>query len=247
MATRSTVGHDAAMSDAAATIMLVHGAWHGSWCWEPVRQRLHVDGIATAAVDNPSVTSPGSDLHADGDNLRAALDATPGPVVLVGHSYGGAVITDAGAHPNVARLVYLTAFVLDAGESLMQNDLTGGEDMKLGEAILFDGDVVNVEPSRIVEFFYHDCAPDVAAEAATRLRPMSVAAMGGVPRAVAWRDVPSTYVVCTDDRAIPVALQRSCAARIGEVVELPTSHSPFLSRPDDLARLLAGLATAEAR
>lgn len=234
-----------AMSDPAATIMLVHGAWHGSWCWEPVRQRLRDDGIATAVVDNPSVTRPGSGLHADGDNLRAALDATPGPVVLVGHSYGGAVITDAGAHRNVVHLVYLTAFVLDAGENVMQNDLTGGEDMKLGDALLFDGDLVNVEPSRIVEFFYHDCAPDVAAEAVARLRPMSVAAMGGVPRAVAWRDVPSTYVVCTDDRAIPVALQRSCAARLGEVVELPTSHSPFLSRPDDLARLLAGLATAE--
>jgi pimeloyl-ACP methyl ester carboxylesterase len=231
------------VSARAATIMLVHGAWHGSWCWEPVRQRLNEEGIATASVDNPSVTRPGSDLVTDGDNLRAALDAISGPVVLVGHSYAGAVITDAGTHSNVEHLVYLTAFALDAGESVMQNELRGGEDMKLGEYLLFDGDVVSVDPSRVVEFFYHDCAPEVADAAAARLEPMSLAAMAGVPRAVAWRDVPSTYVVCTDDRAIPVALQRSCAARIGNVVELPTSHSPFLSRPDEVARVLAGLAS----
>ncbi len=231
------------MSDRPATILLVHGAWHGSWCWEAVRRHLDDAGIATAAVDNPSVATPGSDLHADGDNLRDALDAVAGPVVLAGHSYGGAVITDSGAHPKVERLVYLTAFALDAGESLLENELTGGEGMKLGEALVFDGDIVSVEPARVVEFFYHDCAPDVADAAAARLRPMPLAAMGGVPRSVAWREVPSTYVVCTDDRAIPVALQRSCAARIGDVVELATSHSPFLSRPDELARLLAELAS----
>jgi pimeloyl-ACP methyl ester carboxylesterase len=233
----------APVGDRAATIMLVHGAWHGRWCWDPVRQLLHEGGIATAAVDNPSVTRPGSDLHADGDNLRTALDAISGPIVLVGHSYGGAVITDAGTHPNVEHLVYLTAFPLDTGESVMENDLHGGEEMKLGESLRFDGDVVSVDPARAVEFFFHDCAPDVADAAAARLEPMSLAAMRSVTRGVAWRDVPSTYVVCTDDRALPVALQRSCAARIGEVVELPTSHSPFLSRPDDVARMLAGLAS----
>jgi len=227
------------MADEPATIMLVHGAWHGSWCWDALRERLDAAGIASAVVDNPSVTLPGSDLSADGDNLRAALDAIPGPIVLVGHSYGGAVITDAGDHPNVERLVYLTAFALDAGESVMQNELMGGEEMRLAEALAFDGDLITVEPARVVEFFYHDCPPEVAAAASAQLRPMSLAAMAGVTRQVAWREKPSTYVVCTDDRAIPVALQRSAAARTNEVVELPGSHSPFLSRPDDLARLLA--------
>ncbi len=164
----------------SATIMLVHGAWHGSWCWEPLRELLAADGIATATVDNPSVTRPGSDLHADAGNLRAALDAIEGPVVLVGHSYGGAVISEGGAHPNVEQLVYLTAFALDAGESVIANTLAGGDETRLGEAVQFDGDTVSVDPARVVEFFYHDCAPDVAAAAAARLRPMSVAAMGGV-------------------------------------------------------------------
>src|SRR6478752_7621988 len=126
------------MSD--QTILFVHGAWHGSWCWAPVRRLLEADGIATAAVDNPSVAKLGSDLSADGDNVRAALDAIDGPVVLVGHSYGGAVITDAGAHANVERLVYLTAFALDAGESVMVNELIGGENMKLADVLAIDGD-----------------------------------------------------------------------------------------------------------
>jgi pimeloyl-ACP methyl ester carboxylesterase len=228
------------MRDEAATIMLVHGAWHGSWCWEPVVQLLQERGFSTAVVDNPSVTCPGADLAADSENVRSALDAIEGPVVLVGHSYGGAVITEAGTHPKVEHLVYLTAFALDVGESLIDNQLTGGDDMKLAEALQLEGEVVNVEPARIVEFFYHDCAPEVAAAAAARLRPMSMAAMAGTAREIAWRERPSTYVVCTDDRAIPVSLQRACAQRVGAVVELATSHSPFLSRPDELARLLAG-------
>jgi pimeloyl-ACP methyl ester carboxylesterase len=226
------------------TIMLVHGAWHGSWCWDALRPSLHAEGFSTAVVDNPSVRKPGSDLAADGAHLRRALDAVEGPIVVVGHSYGGAVVSEAGAHPNVERLVYLTAFTLDTGESVVQNALTGGEDVKLAEAMLFDGDTVAVDPDRAVEFFYHDCAADIAAAACGHLRPMSMAAMGGVVGAAAWREVPASYVVCTDDRALPVALQRACAARVGDVREMPTSHSPFLSRPDDLARVLAEIVSA---
>ena len=172
-----------------------------------------------------------------------ALDEIEGPVVLVGHSYGGAVISDVGTHPNVEQLVYIAAFVLDAGESTMVNALVGGDDMKLPEALIFDGDIISLEPSRIVEFFFDDCPPAIATAAAAQLRPMSLAAMAGVARAAAWREKPSTYIVCTEDRAVPVALQRSAAQRTNAVVEMPTSHSPFLSRPEDLAHLLAGLAT----
>ena len=225
-----------------ATIMLVHGAWHGSWCWEPLRTALQARGIETAAVDNPSVTKPGSDLAADGDSLRRALEAVDGPVVLVGHSYGGAVISDAGTHPVVERLVYVAAFPLDAGESVIRNDLRGGEDTQLGEAMVFADGVVSVDPERVVEFFYHDCTQAVADTARAQLLPMSMAAMAGTARAAAWREKPASYILCTDDRAVSVALQRSCAARVDEVVEMATSHSPFLSRPDELAEILAGIA-----
>ncbi len=238
------MSHQSPTGAHAPTIMLVHGAWHGSWCWEAVRSCLDRDGIASAVVDNPSVTRPGSDLSADGDNLRRALDAIEGPVVLVGHSYGGAVITDAGTHDSVVQLVYLTAFALDAGESVISNGLAGGEETELAGAIVFDGDVVSVDPARVTDLFFHDCTPEVAAAAGARLRPMSIAALGGVTRHVAWREKPATYVVCTEDRAVSVGLQRACAARVDDVFELPTSHSPFLSRPDEVARILAGVATS---
>ncbi len=229
------------MSD-AATVMLVHGAFHGSWCWDAVRGELHAAGVPTAVVDNPSVAKPGSDLAADGDHLRRAIDAVDGPVVLVGHSYGGAVISDAGAQPNVEHLVFVTALVLDACESASVNGLTGGEGSALVDAMVFDDGMLTVEPERVVELFFHDCAPDVAARAAAQLLPMTMAAMTANARTAAWRERPSTYVVCTDDRALPVSLQRSCADRIGTVVEMPTSHSPFLSRPAELARMLTALA-----
>jgi pimeloyl-ACP methyl ester carboxylesterase len=227
---------------ATRTVVLVHGAWHGAWCWDLVSRRLDAHGITNLAVDNPSVAHAPADLAADGDNLARILDTVEGPVLLVGHSYGGAVITDAGAHPNVERLLYLAAFALDDGESVMENNLSGGEDAKVGEAFQLDPALVDVDPSRAVEFFYHDCDPLIAADAVSKLRPMSLAAMEGIPRKIAWREKPATYVVCTDDRCVPVALQQSNAKRVANSVEMPTAHSPMLSRPDELAALISDLA-----
>jgi pimeloyl-ACP methyl ester carboxylesterase len=112
----------------------------------------------------------------------------------------------------------------------------------LGSAMLFDGECVVVDPTRATDLFFHDCELAVAEAATARLRPQSRAAFGGIPRNVAWREKPSTYIVCTDDRAVPVGLQRASAARVDQVLEMPTSHSPFLSRPEELARMLAELA-----
>ena len=234
------------MNSEQATVVLVHGAWHGAWCWDAVRSRLDAAGVPNVAVDNPSVARASASLHDDADNVRRVLDEIGGPVVLVGHSYGGAVITDAGSHDAVRRLVYVAAFVVDDGESVMQNDLTGGEDTTLLEALQMDGDIVRVDPARRVEVFFHDCAPEVAAAAAARLKPQSLAGLGGVPRSIGWRDKPATYVLCTDDRALPVALQQSNAARIGgATVELATSHSPFFSQPDALAEILVRFSRAD--
>jgi pimeloyl-ACP methyl ester carboxylesterase len=226
-----------------ATVMLVHGAWNGSWCWDDVRSRLQYAGITAAAVDNPSVAVPGSDLRADVDHLRAALDATTGPVVLVGHSYGGAVVSDAAAHPIVVRTVFISSFPLEVGESISVNGLSGGEGGDLAEALTYDDDTVSVDPARAVHFFFHDCSDAVAVAARDRLRPMSLAAMVGSAQTAAWREKPSNYILCTDDRVVPVALQRSAAARVDRVVEIRSSHSPFLSRPDEVARILAQVVT----
>jgi pimeloyl-ACP methyl ester carboxylesterase len=207
-------------------------------------RRLEEARVHYVAVENPSVAHVPSDLAADSANLTRALDAGSGPVLLVGHSYGGAVVTDGGAHPNVEHIVYLTAFPLEVGESVMENSLTGGEETTLPEALVFDGDVVSVDPARVVDLFYHDCFDDVAASAAAQVRPMSMSAFAGTATRAAWRERPATFVLCSEDRVLPVALQRSCASRLHNVVEMPTSHSPFLSRPDELAALLVELSRA---
>ena len=226
---------------ANATVVLVHGAWHGDWCWDLVVKRLGAAGVDVATVDNPSVQSSSASLQDDADNVRALLDEIDGPVVLVGHSYGGGVISDAGTHDAVEHLVYLTAFALDEGESAMQNALEGGGSSALDGALRVDGDVITLEEDGAIAAFYHDCEPGLARDAVSKLRPQSLAGLGGVTRHAAWREKPATYVVCTDDRGLPVALQRSAAARIGNVVEIHASHSPFLSRPDDVASLLVQL------
>jgi pimeloyl-ACP methyl ester carboxylesterase len=226
----------------ATTIVLVHGAWHGAWCWDAVRSQLDASGVPSVAVDLPSVRRADATLADDGDEVRRVLDAIDDDIVLVGHSYGGAVVTDAGVHPRVTQLVYLTAFAVDHGESVNRNALEGGETMTLGDAFVVDDGVVTVDPDRAIEFFFHDCAPDVAASAVAQLRPMSLTAMGGVPRAVAWRERPAMYVVCTDDHALPVALQESSARRVGTSVDIATSHSPFLSAPGTVVDLLVPLA-----
>ena len=101
--------------------------------------------------------------------------------------------------------------------------------------------MLTVKPDGAVSAFYHDCPPEVASDAAERLRPQPLGSLSDTVNAAAWRDKPATYVVCTEDRAIPVALQRSAATRASNVVEWPTSHSPFVSRPDLVAGLLVDL------
>lgn len=221
-----------------ATVVLVHGAWHGAWCWDLVVRRLNDAGVPNAVVDNPSVFLLKSTLHDDADNVRLVLDEIDGPVVLVGHSYGGAVITDAGAHGAVEHLVYIAAFALDAGESCMENALVGSLDGDLLAALRIEDDVLSLDVDGARTAFFDDCADDVAAASVALLRPQSMAAMTGVPRSIAWHEKPSTYVVCTEDRAVPADMQRSAAARATTVVDMPTSHSPFLSRPDLVADLL---------
>ncbi len=229
-----------------ATVVLVHGAWHGAWCWDLVVEQLGEQQVPVVAVDLPghgASTEPLTDLHGHGDAVRAALDAVDGPVVLVGHSYGGAAITDAGTHAAVRQLVYLTAFCLDAHESIIANDLAGGEEAELADAIQFSADgTIVVDPTRAGDIFYADCDPNAVAAAVARLVPESVAGFTQSPRAVGWRERPSTYVVCTEDRALTPTMQRNLAIRCDTVVQWPTSHSPFASRPELVTELLATLA-----
>ena len=229
-----------------ATVVLVHGAWHGAWCWDPVVALLSAADVPVQAIDLPghgTSALPLTDLHGHGDAVRATLDAITGPVVLVGHSYGGAAITDAGTHPAVRHLVYITAFCLDAHESIITNDLAGGEHAELATVIEFGADgTITVDPARAGDIFYADCDPAAIPGYVARLVPEGADGFSQTPRSVAWWERPSTYVVCTEDRALGPELQRNLAARCATTVEWPTSHSPFFSRPELVTDLLARLA-----
>jgi pimeloyl-ACP methyl ester carboxylesterase len=236
-----------------ATVVLVHGAWHGAWCWHRVLEALTVAGVPALALDLPGHgDSPErlGDLHGDAAAVRAALDglhADGQRVVLVGHSYGGAVITAAGDHPAVEHLVYLAAFAIDADESVLgvstAPDLEDRGDLPEAIRIHEDG-TWTIDCDRATTAFYGDCRPEDIGAALLRLDAQPGLSLAQKPRAVAWRSKPATYVVCSLDRAIPPPLQRTMAARVGAVEEWESSHSPFLSMPDRVAELLVSLATS---
>lgn len=221
-------------------VVLVHGAWHGPWCWDGVVAELRRLGVQATAVELPF-----GGLHADAAAARSAIEAAGPGSVVVGHSYGGRVISHAAAGlPTVARLVYLAAFLTEPDA-----DTLALISAKLAASLVVDERGITVDPARAAEVFYGDADPDTAAAMIARLRPMPLAAVeppepagsaGPVWTEPAWRSIPATYVVCTNDQAIPVDAQRKMAARAEEVVEWPTDHSPFVTRPEAVAALIAG-------
>jgi pimeloyl-ACP methyl ester carboxylesterase len=236
------------------TVVLVHGAWHGAWCWERVVPGLADRGVEVTAIDLPGHgDDPGSltDLHGDAQRVREVLDAGTGPVLLVGHSYGGAVISEAGGHDRVRELVFLAALPLDADETCLSAATSdpataaisheGRPTLGAALAVADDG-TSSVKPELAAELFYGDCDDATAAWAIARLGPHRLDAMQQQPAAVAWRTKPSTYAVCADDLAIHPDLQRVLSKRCATAVEWPASHSPFLSRPELVVDLLAEVA-----
>jgi pimeloyl-ACP methyl ester carboxylesterase len=226
-------------SASPATIVLVHGAWHGSWCWQRVLPLIQQRGYTVRTIDLPSIgADPQSavNLSTDAATVRSRLDQIQGPIVLCGHSYGGMVLSLAAArHPAVRHLVYLCAFLPDDNQSLV--DIGGGKPepwIQVDER----GNTIP-DPSLTPTLFYNDCDRETQDWAARRISSMPVATfLERVPRP-AWHDIESTYVVCSRDQAIPVDLQRQVLApRATHTIELDSSHSPFFSQPQALSDLL---------
>jgi pimeloyl-ACP methyl ester carboxylesterase len=223
-----------------ATYILVHGAWGGAWTWRDVGKELSRRELPWTALDLPSATRgahPNTYLADDGREVIeiAKLD---GPVVLVGHSYGGAVITEAAEQiPNLERLVYVAALIPTLGQSASEAKMEVDIMTRLDDAIERDGEFLTLNPLLAHAALYQDCKEKVAAWAVSQLTPQTLASFRS-PRSSFDVDAPSRYILCTDDNALDPTLQKVMAERCTEVVTLESDHSPFLSRPGVLTDLL---------
>ncbi len=236
-----------------STYVLVHGAWHGGWCWHKVASRLEAKGHRVVAPDFPGHgedKTPIEDVTfpAIVERICKAIDAQKEPVVLVGHSYGGAVITQAGElrAGRVRKLVYVTAFIVGDGQTVMDVARQDREN-DLGDAIAYaaDGRTATLNAAALKPALYARCGDDDIALARASVRPEAMTGMQ-VPIRTSpanWGKLPRVYVECTEDRAISIAQQRRMhqAHPCEAVHTLETDHSPFFSTPDELTEILASL------
>jgi pimeloyl-ACP methyl ester carboxylesterase len=216
------------------SIVLVHGGFVDGSGWEAVYQILRRAGHGVSVVQNPTLS-----LTDDAAVTRRALDRQADQVVLVGHSYGGAVITEAGTHPKVAALVYIAAFAPDRGESvntLIANPPPGAPVPPIlppQDGFLF------LDREKFAAAFAADVDPDLAAFMADAQVPWGVDALAGAITEPAWRTKPSWYLVTTEDRMIPPDAQRFMSQRANaKVVETAASHSVYVSQPEPVAALI---------
>lgn len=213
-------------------VLLVHGAFHGAWCWSKFLPELADRRLDAEAVELP-FTGPADDRQVVKDAI-ARMSADGEPVVVMGHSLGGGIITAAGS--GAAHLVYLAALMSDQGE-----DTNIGETPGMA-AFRSDEERAWIDPALATTAFYHRCSEVDAAWATGQLRPMPLTSLlAPMDEPAAWRDVPSTYVLCTDDQIVSPVNQREMAGHAGELIELDTDHSPFLSCPGELADVVAGI------
>jgi pimeloyl-ACP methyl ester carboxylesterase len=212
---------------AATNVVLVHGGFADGSGWQGVYDLLTEDGYRVGVVQNPTLS-----LAGDAAAARQIVDAQDGPVILVGHSYGGAVITEAGTDPNVAALVYIAAFAPDQGESV--NTLIEGfpQDGPQPPILPPVNGFLFLDRDKFHDSFAADVPADQAAFMADSQVPWGVDALGGTITEAAWRTKPSWYLLTTEDKMIPPAAQRVMSGRAGaEVTEVAASHSVYVSQP----------------
>lgn len=236
-----------------ARFVLVHGSWHGAWCWEALIPELAAAGHAVTAVDLPGhgddrAPLAGRTLGAYVDRVVAAIEAAPGSVILVGHSMGGVVVTQTAERvpERIARLVYVAAFLPAEGQSLLDLAKTDAESAIL-PALVFDepGGVHWVQPEARVGVFYGECERELAERSAARFvdEPLAPVATPVHVTAERYGRVPRAYVRAERDRCLTPALQTRMLAvtPCATVLSLDSDHSPFFSRTAQLAEALVAL------
>jgi pimeloyl-ACP methyl ester carboxylesterase len=231
------------VSTASASVVLVHGGFVDGSGWQGVYDSLTRDGYRVSVVQNPT-TSLADDVAV----TTRAIAALAPPVVLVGHSYGGVVITQAGNHPKVAALVYVTAFAPDKGESVSSLIANPPPGAPVPPILAPQDGYLFLDRTKFAAAFAADLDTRITAFMADSQVPWGVDALTGAVTQPAWRDKPSYYLVATEDLMIPVAAQRSMADRAGStVVEKAGSHAIYVSRPADVAALIRRAAQELAR
>jgi pimeloyl-ACP methyl ester carboxylesterase len=227
------------MEAAAGTVVLVHGGFVDGSGWRGVYDQLKKDNYNVSVVQNPTVS-----LDDDVAVTKRAIDAASEPVILVGHSYGGAVVTEAGTHPKVAALVYIAAFVPDEGESV--NTLIEGfpKDGPQPPILPPQDGFLFLDRVKFHSSFAGDVNDEEAAFMADSQVPWGLGALGGTISDPAWRSKPSWYLVTTEDRMINPVAQREMSARAGStVVEVIGSHAIYVSQPEAVAELVVKAAS----
>jgi len=235
-----------------STFVLVHGAWHGAWCWEKVVPLLAARGHAVRAIDLPGhgrdpkpPASVGWDDYMD--RMREAIETSGEPPILVGHSLGGAVITGAADRhaDHIRALVYLCAILPDGPDFMTRFQPTSV--LSGGVRPSADGSLMELDPAVVREAFYHDCSDEDARLAAARLGLQPAGAFQASFELAPGRfgRLPRHYVECLQDRAIDIASQRAMHQKMPCTVHtLDASHSPFYSMPARLVEVLTRVARA---
>lgn len=216
-------------------IVLVHGGFVDGSGWQGVYEELRREGFDVSIVQNPTVS-----LDDDVAATRRVLAAKAGTTLLVGHSYGGVVITEAGHHPTVAGLVYIAAFAPDRAESVAALIKDPAPGTPVPPIVPGEDGYLSLDKAKFAESFAADVTPNLAAFMADSQVPWGVGALTGAVGEPAWREKPSWYLVATEDRMIPVAAQRAMAARAGATVtEVAGSHAVYVSQPKAVAQEIA--------
>lgn len=217
-----------------STVILVHGAWANASAWSKVLPRLQAAGVTAIAAQLPLTTLPD-----DAATLKRAIALAESPVLLVGHSYGGAVITEAGTDPKVVGLVYVAAFAPGAGESAGGLGAGAPPTRILEVAVPDAAGFLKLTREGATDVFAHDLTPAEQALVYETQGPLSVVALGGQVTNPAWRTKPSWYLRATEDRVIHPQLQDSMSKRMGATtVDVPSSHVPMLSHPQAVTDLI---------
>jgi pimeloyl-ACP methyl ester carboxylesterase len=225
-------------------VVFVHGACvkDGSWWWHRTAALLAERGVASEAPVLPScgeTGEQGAGLAEDVASVRRVLTASDEPTIVVAHSYGGIVTAEAAAGVEAVRhLLLVSSYLPEVGQSLSS---FGGEEPAPFLDIDPEGGTFTVRPETVAETFLQDCDPEIQREAMDKTARQSLAVLEQPVKSAAWQHVPSTYLVCAQDRGTPADRQREFAGRAAGVVEIDAGHHPFLSQPAEVSDLIVAL------